>query len=213
MADSSAYINAYINNAVEMLHENINTILQLKTQAKMSAEIVSAKNEEVKNLQVELEDLKTRLESTKEDLQKEFDTSKSDLQGKLNNIASELEKTKTVDNEAINNARAEARKWEEEYTNLKNKQSVFDTLTNQFNDIKKQFIEKTKQFDDLNNQFNSLKEENDGLKNLLAEKEKQVEEYEKQNVKKSSQSAPKKVINTKNIAPEATELEEKDDDF
>lgn len=214
MADTSAYVNAYIDNAVGMLHENINTILQMKTQAKLTADIISAKTEEVKNLQVQLDDVKTELESTRANLEKEFESSRSDLQNKLNSTVSELEKTKTVDNEEINKARADARKWEEECNALKSKQGVAETLTNQFNDVKKQLISKTQEFDNLNNQFNSTKQELDQIKISLLEKEKQIEDYEKQNVRKASQSTPKKNINSKNVLqPQVVETEEKDDDF
>lgn len=214
MADTSAYVNAYIDNAVGMLHENINTILQMKTQAKLTADIISARNEEVKSLQVQLDDVKTELESTRANLEKEFESSRSDLQNKLESTVSELEKTKTVDNEEINKARADARKWEDEYNAIKGKQGLVDTLTNQFNDVKKQLISKTQEYDNLNNQYNSIKEELEQIKGLLSEKENQIEEYEKQNVKRSSQSAPKKIINSKNvIQPQVVEPEEKADDF
>jgi chromosome segregation ATPase len=222
MSDSSAYINAYIDNAVAMLHENMNVILQMKTQAAMTANLLSAKNDQVENLQVELNELREKLESTRSDLEKEFDSSRSDLQTKLDYTVTELEKTKTVDNEEINKARGEARKWEEEYNALKRSQGAVDTLTNQFNEVKKQVITKTQELNNLTEQFNSLKQENESLKNsvtelenvknLLAKKEKQVQEYENLS-KKSSQSAPKKTINNKNIVPSIGKTEEKDDDF
>jgi chromosome segregation ATPase len=213
MADTSAYVNAYIDNAVGMLHENINTILQMKTQAKMAVDTISARNEEVKNLQVQLDEIKLEYESSKSNLEKEFNSNRSNLQSKLDSTISELEKTKTVDNEEINKARADARKWEEECNVLKGKQGLVDTLTNQFNDVKKQLISKTKEFDDINNQYSSIKEELEQVKKLLTDSEKKLEEYENHNVKTPSKSAPKKNINTKNIVPPVVEPEEKDDDF
>jgi chromosome segregation ATPase len=216
MTDTSAYINTYLENTMGMIHENISTILQLKTQAKLSSDLIKARGEEVTKLQEEIEKLKTELESSKSDIQGKMNTTVSELQGKLDSTRSELENIKTVNNEQINQARADARKWEDECNVLKNKVSVVDTLTNQFNDIKQQH-KKTLE------ELNSVKKENSKLQNtvieleeikkLLAEKDQQLEEYEKQNVKRSSQLSPKKSINTKNIVPPPVEPEEKADDF
>jgi len=215
MSDSSAFVNSYIENAIGMLHENISTILQLKTQTKLSNDIAKAKVEEVIKLQEELNKVKSELEMSKSDLQSKLDFTRSDLEGKLSNTRTELQKTKTIDNEQINNARKDAKRWEDECNALKNKVSVLDTLTNQFNDVKKQLIDKNNEFNSLKEKYDSLQNlstELDELKKLLDEKEKQIEILENQNVKKSSQSFPKKSINTKNIVS-SVEPEEKADDF
>lgn len=209
MTDTSAYVNAYIDTTINMLHENLSTLLQLKTQAKLSNELIKAKNDEIVKLQEELKKAKENCLEELEKVKTDLDTSKSDLQNKLNSTRSELEKTKTIDNEEINKARADARKWEEEYNNIKGKQGLVDTLTNQFNDVKKQLISKTQEYDNLNNQLSSITLELNQNKNLLLEKENKIKELEKQNVKRSSQPTVKKNINNKNTV----DLEEKDDDF
>jgi chromosome segregation ATPase len=216
MADSSGYINAYIDTTMGMLHENMSTILQLKTQAKLSSDLVKSKLDENAKLQEELEKVKSELETSKSELKNQLDSTLSDLENNLKSTRIELENTRKVDNEQINNARKESKKWEDEYNALKNKVSTIDTLTNQFNDVKKQLIDK-------NNEFNILKEKYDNLQNsvvelekvkkLLAEKEQQIEILEKENIKKFSQTVPKKNINNKNIVPPAPESEEKADDF
>ena len=45
MSDPNTYINAYIDHAMGMIHENINTILQLKTNLKVATDLVKQKDE------------------------------------------------------------------------------------------------------------------------------------------------------------------------
>lgn len=50
MSDANAYMNAYVDNAVGMIHEYIGGILQLKTQLKVCESIIAAKNAELENI-------------------------------------------------------------------------------------------------------------------------------------------------------------------
>ena len=50
MSDANAYMNAYVDNAVGMIHEYIGGILQLKTQLKVCESIIEAKNVEIEKL-------------------------------------------------------------------------------------------------------------------------------------------------------------------
>ena len=45
MSDPNNYINAYIDHAMGMIHEQINTILQLKTNLKVTTDLVKQKDE------------------------------------------------------------------------------------------------------------------------------------------------------------------------
>ena len=58
MADQNKYINGYIDNAVGMIHENVNLILQLKTQLRMANELISEKDIIINNVSLELENKK-----------------------------------------------------------------------------------------------------------------------------------------------------------
>lgn len=55
MSDQNKYINGYIDNAVGMIHENVNLILQLKTQLRMANELVSEKDAIINNITFDLE--------------------------------------------------------------------------------------------------------------------------------------------------------------
>lgn len=59
MNDANKYVNAYIDFAVSQLHENLNVILQLKTQAKMANDLVSEKDTIIAKLTQDLETNKT----------------------------------------------------------------------------------------------------------------------------------------------------------
>lgn len=59
MSDQSSFINTYLDSSIGMIHENINQILQLRTQAKLANDLVKQKDEIIANLQQEFEQTKT----------------------------------------------------------------------------------------------------------------------------------------------------------
>ena len=54
MSDANAYMNAYVDNAVGMIHEYVGGILQLKTQLKVCESIIETKNAELTDLKNQL---------------------------------------------------------------------------------------------------------------------------------------------------------------
>ena len=50
------YINGYIDNAMGMIHDNVSTILQLKTQLRIATEIVPEKDALIASLQEQLDE-------------------------------------------------------------------------------------------------------------------------------------------------------------
>jgi chromosome segregation ATPase len=123
MSDSNAYINAYVDNSVGMLHEYVTMVLQLKTQLKVTGDMVAVKDVTITSFQEELDRVRAELDSYK---------------SKLGN-----------NNEQVNQSRADAIKWEQEYNDLKNKVSHMDTLTSQMNEMKKLIIVKDKEIERL----------------------------------------------------------------
>jgi small-conductance mechanosensitive channel len=55
MSDTNVYINAYVDNAVGMIHEQISSILQLKTRLKVSENIIVQKDTEIADIKKQLE--------------------------------------------------------------------------------------------------------------------------------------------------------------
>jgi DNA repair exonuclease SbcCD ATPase subunit len=55
MSDANKFVNTYIDFAVNQLHENLNLILQLKTQLKLAGDSVTEKDEIISKLTADLE--------------------------------------------------------------------------------------------------------------------------------------------------------------
>ena len=123
MSDSNAYINAYVDNSVGMLHEYVTMVLQLKTQLKVTSDMVAGKDATISSLEEQLGGIRAELDSYK---------------SKLGD-----------NNEQINQSRADAIRWEQEYNEMKNKVSHMDTLTSQMNEMKKIIIDKDKEIESL----------------------------------------------------------------
>lgn len=58
MSDANKYMNAYIDHAIGMIHENINVVLQLKTQLKMANELLAEKDAAIGSLMSQLNSYK-----------------------------------------------------------------------------------------------------------------------------------------------------------
>lgn len=127
MTDQNAYINAYVDNSVGMLHEYVTMVLQLKTQLKVTSDMVAEKETTISSLNEEVERIK----------------------GELNSYKSKI----GDNNQLINQSKADAIKWEKEYNEMKNKVSLVDNLTSQMNEMKKIILEKDKEIVLLNNKL------------------------------------------------------------
>jgi DNA repair exonuclease SbcCD ATPase subunit len=76
MSDTNAFINAYIDNSIGMIHENISTILQLKSQLKIANETLTQKDTLIGNLYGEIEQLKninSEMSNLRQELQETVD--------------------------------------------------------------------------------------------------------------------------------------------
>lgn len=58
MSDTNAFVNAYIDHAVGMIHENVSAILQLKAQLKIANDLISEKDVVIGSLSAQLESSK-----------------------------------------------------------------------------------------------------------------------------------------------------------
>lgn len=184
------YMNTYVNLVVETVHGYLNDILQLKTQLSVINGLVSEKDQAIVSLEQELKSLREEKEKHEGD---------------------ESEMQKLRDNAAT---------WEFQYNNLMNKVSHMDTLTNQFNDIKRQYIEKTHEVEriqsDLNqarNDVNIKQGECDNLRSELESTKAKLEKLLRKEEKKSTVELPKKDINKDSkpltMAPKVTKVETK----
>lgn len=191
------YMNTYVNLVVETVHGYLNDILQLKTQLSVINGLVSEKDQAIASLEQELISLREEKEKHQGD--------ESEMQKLRDNAAS----------------------WEFQYNNMANKVSHMDTLTNQYNDLKRQFVEKTQEIDrmnsDLNQARNFVSDKQLEYDNLRSELESKINELEstksklekltKKEEKKSSVELPKKDINKDSkpltMAPKVAKVETK----
>lgn len=58
MSDANKYINTYVDHAVGTIHEQVITILQLKTQLKIAKDVLTEREEQVSSLQQQLQECK-----------------------------------------------------------------------------------------------------------------------------------------------------------
>jgi len=127
MSDSSKFVNAYIENSMSMIQEQVALILQLKTQIKVTDDIIAEKDATISSLQNELIEFKTELQSTQ----------------------SQLNENTSSTNEQINQSRADARRWEDEVNVLRAKVEHIDTFTNQINEMKLMIRDREEQIEKL----------------------------------------------------------------
>lgn len=208
MSSSTDYINGYLENAIGMLHEYLNQVLQLKTQLKLVTDTISSKDAAIQELTNQLETVKKELMDELERVKKELDS----------NIESHAK-----DNEVVNNTRANLQRLQDENDSIKHKLSEFDALAKQFADLKNEYKNKDSQVQNLSSELENVRSNKDaeiqklssellGSKTLLDEKEKEIKRLEKL-VPKSPVTPVKKSINTKTTPMESVDkpVDENDD--
>lgn len=138
MSDQGKFINTYIDVIIGSVHEMLNTTYQLKTQLKLTNEIISQKDEEIASLREHIENSQ-----------------------KSESVISDTIKS---NNEEINRLRSSISSLESENVALKNKQSHLDSSIQQIiemkNEVKKRdsiILEKEKQIDELNSKLEEEK--------------------------------------------------------
>jgi septal ring factor EnvC (AmiA/AmiB activator) len=115
MGDSSKFVNAYIENSMSMIHEQVALILQLKAQVKVTDDIIAEKDQIIASMVQEVENAKSELNNNKTDL--------SQLNEKINEnnaLKGQLEHMNTFTNQ-INEMKQMIREKDKEIGKLKAK--------------------------------------------------------------------------------------------
>lgn len=86
MSDPNKYINAYVDHAMGMIHEQLTTILQLKTQLRLATEIVPEKDALIASLQEQLEECKNTTAGLTKNVE-EADTIKASYEAIKNKVS------------------------------------------------------------------------------------------------------------------------------
>ena len=127
MSDQSKYVNAYIDIVVNNLHENLTTMLQLKTQLKLSNDVILDKDSVIGQLQADIDSLKNSLNSEQESIRQT--------------------------NEEISTVRASSRHWEDSYHAMENKVSHMDSLLNQISEMKHEIKKRDVEIEEMKNEI------------------------------------------------------------
>lgn len=167
---SDKYYNAYVDSAVGLIHDYISMNLQLKAQIRVANDILAEKDR-----------LLIEKETVINNLQNDVDVAKSAF----------------LENDKL---RTDAKYWEDSYHGMMNKVSHMETLTAQFNDMKRQFLSKCEELESLNAKYLEKCNEVEELKTKPVEVEP---------LNKSS----KKVINNKSPVAQIRTIETNLDDF
>lgn len=179
MSDQNSYINTYVDHAVGMIHEQVNAILQLRTQLSLANGLVSQKDEVISSLQAEQEKAVSALQ-----LEKDQATASLQAISDQNNNA----------NQELNTARENATKWENEFNAMKSKITHMESLSNQCVEMKHALQQKNEEIENLTKELEK-RQEFDKIVADLEEARKKIERLTKKEEKKSSTAAPKKDIN------------------
>jgi len=127
MSDQNKYVNGYIDNAVGMIHENINLILQLKTQLRLANDLISEKDSAIGAINSELQ------------------ANKSDNE----QITALNETIRTLQNKNVS--------LQDENNGLKSKASHMDTLLKQISQMKTDILAKNVEIEELTEKLNPKK--------------------------------------------------------
>lgn len=196
MGDSE-FMNTYVNVALETIHSYVNETLQLKTHLKVVNDLVSQKDQVIHDLNARIESLYTENEGRR--------STEGEMQNQMQHL------------------RDNASSWESQYNNIINKVSHMDTLTNQYNDLKKQYVKKETEVNRISDELKSIVDERDSLKNELntlrietSKLEKLIKKEEKKSVTPVTNMPSKKVINKEsnaNTLPLVENVSQEIDDF
>lgn len=201
MSDPNKYVNYYIENALGMVHEYVNLVLQTKTQARITAEQLQDKDLEIAQMREQVE--KVKLDTSQ--LSQATQNAKS-WEDQYNTMKSKVAHMDTLTSQ---------------FNDLKNqfvdRNNQIQTLNNQVEILRKDVESK-------DNKILDISKELDETKALLAEKEAKLDKLTKSAERKAAKEAksaapakddtsPKKVINTKITEMPKVEVEEQIDDF
>jgi len=136
MSDPNKFINTYIDVAMATIHEQLSSGLQLKTQLRLTNDVIAEKDRVIASLNTEIENLKKQSE---------------ELQQAKNNDNTQL-------NSELEQARNNARVWEESHNVMKNKVAHMDTLLKQVVDMKHEIQTRDATIQSLKSEIEELKE-------------------------------------------------------
>ena len=187
MSDANKYINTYVDFAMGMLHEQLSTILQLKTQLKIAADILPDREALIVSLQEQLEECNKSSQDLSKGIQEANETKAS----------YEAIKNKVSHMDALTGQLNEVKQA------LLSKTGELDTLKAEVNRLNGQISDLNENIDEKNSQLSEKEAEIVSLKEQIPPPKKVI------NRKKAEEAEVVPVV----VPVVDAQLEEKIDDF
>ena len=181
------YVNTYIDTAIGAIHENINVLIQTRTQLKLANEAIVEKEEHIKALYQEIEKYQNNETEANKSLQnaRNWEEQYNSMKVKVSHMDTLMNQYNEVKNLLIS------------------KNAELDDVLTELKELKELSAEKDGTIKELSSELSKF------LKNM-PEKDKNLEKL----VKSSKKPTPKKLINTDNVNMDSVpEPEEQTDDF
>jgi chromosome segregation ATPase len=195
MSEQGKFINTYIDVMVGTIHEMMNSSLQLKTNMKISTDLLIEKDKQIGNLTAEIETInnnKLSFDATIESNNTEIDSLKSQLSllvekdKQISNLTAEIEAINnnklsfdaTIESNRteIDSLKSQLSRNQQELESLRSKASHTDSLLQQIISMKQEIknrdntiAEKNKEIEAINNR------EIEARDKIIAEKDKEIE--------------------------------------
>lgn len=140
MNEQQKYVNAYVDNAMGMIHEQTSTILQLKSQLRIATEVVTEKDSMISFLQQQLEECKEAASGLTKSVE-ESNTLRTSYEG-LKNKVSHMDALTSQLNDIKHSLLSKNSEVENLTILLAEKQDEIDRLTNKIPTSKKSINKK-----------------------------------------------------------------------
>lgn len=149
---SEKYFNAYVDAAVGTIHDYVASTLQLKAQLRIANEMIAEKDNTIAAMAAETENVRSTLTA-------EIETVRSNMTSEIAHLKSHVDQS----NEAI----TQASQWEQKYQAMLTKVSHMDTLSKQYNDLKKQYLLVQSELDKAKKKLEDIEEANKSPKKVI----------------------------------------------
>lgn len=199
MSEQSKFINTYIDVIIGTVHEKTNSILQLKTQLKVSSDLLADKDEQI-----------ARISSEKD---QEIEKLKSEIQ-KIQNNANDYTGTIQSHLREIENLKSQLSKNNQEIEALRNKAAHTDSLLQQVVSMKQDIKNRDAIINEKEAtiiQKNNIISEKEAL---ISTKEREIEELKQKEVEQKLKK-PKPASKSMDLTEinKVLELQKQKDDF
>jgi chromosome segregation ATPase len=148
MESNDKFFNAYVDLAIGTLHQNINTIIEIKTQVKLLEDLVREKDQVISALDGTIGALNEEKKNGLSDIDRlytEKEQIRIDLENKLELIKKENESLKE-----------KLKLVEDKYETIQQKSTHMSTYESQIKDMKKEILAKNEEIEKLKNPVKKL---------------------------------------------------------